>query len=148
MKLKNVICFFFKKGKTLFNPLTVFVLGFSIGRRLNPSLKPKSQQAMAILAFPLVISFLKPYASNFTFFRVAKPNAVLFKVPPHPRLSRRYFSRTSASSSVNTSSIQQHSSTNDKDEPKKASVLTFQQAIQRLQVLITTTRITMITLLN
>ncbi|XVF79751.1 hypothetical protein PTKIN_Ptkin15bG0014700 [Pterospermum kingtungense] len=87
---------------------------------------------MAILAFPLVISFLKPHSSHFSLFRLAKPNAILFKVPPRPRLSRRYFSRTAASS-LSTSSIQQHSSTNADEEPKKASVLTFQQAIQRLQ---------------
>ncbi|XWS35598.1 hypothetical protein CRYUN_Cryun20dG0010900 [Craigia yunnanensis] len=85
---------------------------------------------MAILAFPLVISFLKPYASHLSFLRVAKPNAILLNAPPS--LSRRYFRQTTASA-VNTSSIQQLSSTNASDEPKKASVLTFQQAIQRLQ---------------
>ncbi|XP_022733666.1 glycine--tRNA ligase, chloroplastic/mitochondrial 2 isoform X5 [Durio zibethinus] len=83
---------------------------------------------MAILAFPFVISFLKPHASHLCLLRVAKPNVRLFKTPPP--LSRRYFSRTTAST-VNTSSLQQHSSTNA--EPKKACVLTFQQAVQRLQ---------------
>ncbi|XVE76845.1 hypothetical protein DITRI_Ditri13aG0012800 [Diplodiscus trichospermus] len=85
---------------------------------------------MAILAFPLVISFLKPHAPHLSLLRVAKPSSVLLNSPQ--LLSRRYFSRTTASA-VNTSSIQQHSSTNASDEPKKASVLTFQQAIQRLQ---------------
>ncbi|EOX96483.1 Glycine-tRNA ligases [Theobroma cacao] len=85
---------------------------------------------MAILTFPLVISFLKPHASHLSLLRLAKPNAILLKAPPS--LSRRCFSRTTAFA-VNTSSIQQNSSTNASDEPQKASVLTFQQAIQRLQ---------------
>ncbi|OMO67676.1 Glycine-tRNA ligase, alpha subunit [Corchorus olitorius] len=84
---------------------------------------------MAILAFPLVISFLKPHASHLSLLRLSRPKAFLLRSPPP--LSRRYLTTASA---VNTSSIQQHSSTNVVDEePKKASVLTFQQAIQRLQ---------------
>ncbi|XP_039064036.1 LOW QUALITY PROTEIN: glycine--tRNA ligase, chloroplastic/mitochondrial 2-like [Hibiscus syriacus] len=87
---------------------------------------------MAILAFPLVISFLKPNASHFSLIRLAKPNAILHA--PLPPLSRRYFRRTTDSAVLRTSSIRQHSSTDAGDgEPKKASVLTFQQAIQRLQ---------------
>lgn len=87
---------------------------------------------MAILAFPLVISFLKPNAPYFSLLRLAKPNAILTAQPPP--LNRRYFRRTTAASAVHTSSVQQQSSTDASDEPKKASVLTFQQAIQRLQV--------------
>ncbi|KAA3471495.1 glycine--tRNA ligase, chloroplastic/mitochondrial 2 isoform X1 [Gossypium australe] len=86
---------------------------------------------MAILAFPLVISFLKPNAPYFSLLRLAKPNAIL-TAPPLP-LNSRYFRRTAAASAVHTSSVQQQSSTDASDEPKKASVLTFQQAIQRLQ---------------
>ncbi|KAB2015614.1 hypothetical protein ES319_D08G037400v1 [Gossypium barbadense] len=86
---------------------------------------------MAILAFPLVISFLKPNAPYFSLLRLAKPNAIL--TAPPPPLNRRYFRRTTAASAVHTSSVQQQSSTDASDEPKKASVLTFQQAIQRLQ---------------
>ncbi|KAK6240112.1 hypothetical protein QUC31_005581 [Theobroma cacao] len=97
---------------------------------MNPSLKIHTARAMAILTFPLVISFLKPHASHLSLLRLAKPNAILLKAPPS--LSRRCFSRTTAFA-VNTSSIQQNSSTNASDEPQKASVLTFQQAIQRLQ---------------
>ncbi|OMP07663.1 Glycine-tRNA ligase, alpha subunit [Corchorus olitorius] len=84
---------------------------------------------MAILAFPLVISFLKPHASHLSLLRLSRPKAFLLRSPPP--LSRRYLTTASA---VNTSSIQQHSSTNLVDEePKNASLLTFQQAIQRLQ---------------
>ncbi|KAK8615069.1 hypothetical protein V6N13_068855 [Hibiscus sabdariffa] len=85
---------------------------------------------MAILAFPLVISFLKPNAPHFALLRLAKPNAILHA--PLLPLNRRYFRQTTAAAALHTSSIQQHSST-DVGEPKKASVLTFQQAIQRLQ---------------
>ncbi|XP_030938044.1 glycine--tRNA ligase, chloroplastic/mitochondrial 2 isoform X2 [Quercus lobata] len=84
---------------------------------------------MAILAFPLVISFLKPHTSGFSLLRVANRNHHLFC----PR--RRY-----AVSAISTSStsIPQHSPSTDSDssnnnEAVKSSVPTFQQAIQRLQ---------------
>ncbi|KAE8673537.1 Glycine--tRNA ligase 2 [Hibiscus syriacus] len=86
---------------------------------------------MTILAFPLVISFLKPNAPHFSLLRLAKSNAILH--PQLPPLSHRYFRQTTTAA-AHTSSIQQHSSTDAGDgEPKKAPVLTFQQAIQRLQ---------------
>ncbi|XP_017973084.1 PREDICTED: glycine--tRNA ligase, chloroplastic/mitochondrial 2 [Theobroma cacao] len=79
----------------------------------------------------LVITFLKPHASHLSLLRVAKPNAILLNAPP-PLSRRRRFSRTTASA-VNTSLVQQNSSTIASDEPQKVSVLTFQHAIQRLQ---------------
>ncbi|KAK6262210.1 hypothetical protein QUC31_008026, partial [Theobroma cacao] len=79
-----------------------------------------------------VITFLKPHASHLSLLRVAKPNAILLNAPP-PLSRRRRFSRTTASA-VNTSLVQQNSSTIASDEPQKVSVLTFQHAIQRLQL--------------
>ncbi|KAM3704324.1 hypothetical protein ACJW31_04G167700 [Castanea mollissima] len=87
---------------------------------------------MAILAFPLVISFLKPHTSGFSLLRVANRNHHLFR----PR--RRY--AVSAISTSSSTSIPQHSpstdsnsSNNNNNEAVKSSVPTFQQAIQRLQ---------------
>ncbi|KAK4569205.1 hypothetical protein RGQ29_004560 [Quercus rubra] len=86
---------------------------------------------MAILAFPLVISFLKPHTSGFSLLRVANRNHHLFR----PR--RRY--AVSAISTSSSTSIPQHSpstdsdSSNNNNEAVKSSVPTFQQAIQRLQ---------------
>lgn len=82
---------------------------------------------MAILALPLVISFLKPHSTHFYLLRPGKPNpSRLYKAP----LSKRFFYRTSA---VSTSTVP---STGSNSETQKASVLTFQQAIQRLQVIL------------
>ncbi|WCJ23023.1 Glycine--tRNA ligase beta subunit [Euphorbia peplus] len=81
---------------------------------------------MAILALPLVISFLKP-RRRFSFS----------SLPGRPYLRRYSFSgepnRSRCVSAISTSAVQQHSSTATKDEPQKASIPTFQQAIQRLQ---------------
>ncbi|ONI22483.1 hypothetical protein PRUPE_2G132400 [Prunus persica] len=85
---------------------------------------------MAILALPLVISFLKPHTSRLFLLRPGKPN------PTHlcnPLGYCRRFTKTSVSA-ISTSAAPQHdSSTNPISVPQKASVLTFQQAIQRLQ---------------
>ncbi|XP_021806698.1 glycine--tRNA ligase, chloroplastic/mitochondrial 2 isoform X1 [Prunus avium] len=85
---------------------------------------------MAILALPLVISFLKPHTSRLFLLRPGKPN------PTHLRNPLGYcrrFTKTSVSA-ISTSAAPQHdSSTNPISVPQKASVLTFQQAIQRLQ---------------
>ncbi|KAJ0051887.1 hypothetical protein Pint_00093 [Pistacia integerrima] len=79
---------------------------------------------MATLAIPLVISFLKPHSTHFSLLRPGKPNPNrLYNAP----LSNRLFYRTSA---VSTSAVP---STGSNSETQKASVLTFQQAIQRLQ---------------
>ncbi|KAJ0112595.1 hypothetical protein Patl1_00102 [Pistacia atlantica] len=79
---------------------------------------------MATLALPLVISFLKPHSTHFSLLRPGKPNPNrLYNAP----LSNRLFYRTSA---VSTSA---GPSTGSNSETQKASVLTFQQAIQRLQ---------------
>lgn len=86
---------------------------------------------MAILALPLVISFLKPHTSRLFLLRPGKPN------PTHlcnPLGYCRRFTKTSVSA-ISTSAAPHHdSSTNPISVPQKASVLTFQQAIQRLQV--------------
>uniref|UniRef100_A0A2N9GJV3 glycine--tRNA ligase n=1 Tax=Fagus sylvatica TaxID=28930 RepID=A0A2N9GJV3_FAGSY len=83
---------------------------------------------MAILAFPLVISFLKPHTFRFSLLRTANRNHLF---------SRRHFTRTTTVSSISTSTIPQHSSStdsnNNNNEALKSSVPTFQQAIQRLQ---------------
>ncbi|KAH0980588.1 hypothetical protein GBA52_007765 [Prunus armeniaca] len=85
---------------------------------------------MAILALPLVISFLKPHTSRLFLLRPGRPN------PTHlcnPLGYCRRFTKTSVSA-ISTSAAPQHdSSTNPISVPQKASVLTFQQAIQRLQ---------------
>ncbi|XP_008232526.1 PREDICTED: glycine--tRNA ligase, chloroplastic/mitochondrial 2 [Prunus mume] len=84
---------------------------------------------MAILALPLVISFLKPHTSRHFLLRPGRPN------PTHlcnPLGYCRRFTKTSVSA-ISTSAAQHDSSTNPISVPQKASVLTFQQAIQRLQ---------------
>ncbi|KAG6677369.1 hypothetical protein I3842_14G022700 [Carya illinoinensis] len=85
---------------------------------------------MALLAFPLVISFLKPHTSGLSLLRAGKP------IPSRlcKRLFlRRHFTRIGVSA-VSTSAIPQNSSSTDpNNEPLRASVPTFQQAIQRLQ---------------
>lgn len=85
---------------------------------------------MAILAFPLVISVLKPNRSHFSVLRAGKASASGFYSP----LRRRQFTGANVSA-ISSPSISQHSSTEPKSQTQKASVLTFQQAIQRLQVL-------------
>ncbi|CAN6704021.1 unnamed protein product [Malus baccata var. baccata] len=88
---------------------------------------------MAILALPLVISFLKPHASRLRLLRPGNPNNPTCLYNPLCHLHCRRFTKTTVSA-VSTSAVPQHdSSTNPIDEPRKASVLTFQQAIQRLQ---------------
>ncbi|KAB1225138.1 Glycine--tRNA ligase 2, chloroplastic/mitochondrial [Morella rubra] len=84
---------------------------------------------MAILTFPLVISFLKPHTSRFSFLRAGKP------IPSRldrPLVPRRHLTRTFVSA-ISTSAIQQHSSADPNKEPLRASVPSFQQAVQRLQ---------------
>ncbi|XP_057492068.1 glycine--tRNA ligase, chloroplastic/mitochondrial 2 isoform X1 [Actinidia eriantha] len=78
---------------------------------------------MAILSLPMVISLLKPHKTPlfFLFARAHNPNL----------LRKRYFAKTTFSA-ITTSSNPIHSSTNP-EPSKKASVPTFQQAIQRLQ---------------
>ncbi|XP_065624937.1 glycine--tRNA ligase, chloroplastic/mitochondrial 2-like [Quercus suber] len=95
---------------------------------------------MAILAFPLVISFLKPHTSGFSLLRIANRNHHHHLFRP-----RRHFavSAISTSSSSSSTSIPQHSPSTDSDsdsnsnnnnsEAIKSPVPTFQQAIQRLQ---------------
>ncbi|XP_050235987.1 glycine--tRNA ligase, chloroplastic/mitochondrial 2 isoform X1 [Mercurialis annua] len=80
---------------------------------------------MAILALPLLVSFLKPQTGRLSFFRFSgRSNPSLL------RFNRRRFTTTTATT---TSSIQQHSSTGPNNEQQKSSIPTFQQAIQRLQ---------------
>ncbi|GFY81249.1 glycine-tRNA ligase [Actinidia rufa] len=78
---------------------------------------------MAILSLPIVISLLKPHKTPlfFLFARAHNPNL----------LRKRYFAKTTVSA-ITTSSNPIYSSTNP-EPSKKASVPTFQQAIQRLQ---------------
>lgn len=86
---------------------------------------------MAILALPLVISILKPRASHLSFLcsRIQSPSRFC-KSPPQ---SSRRIAGTSVRA-ISTSAIQEHASTEQNNEAQKASVPTFQQAIQRLQV--------------
>lgn len=85
---------------------------------------------MAIFTLPLVISVLKPHAIDLALLRARKLNpGWLCK----PLLSLRNFNGASVSA-ISTSAIQEHSSTDPNRGPQKASVHTFQQAIQRLQV--------------
>ncbi|XP_024026458.1 glycine--tRNA ligase, chloroplastic/mitochondrial 2 isoform X1 [Morus notabilis] len=81
---------------------------------------------MAILAFPLVISVLRPQPSQLSFFHSNRFHCHL------DAALRRRFSGTSVSA-VSTSAAPQHSSKDSNSEPQNPSVLTFQQAIQRLQ---------------
>ncbi|KAE8038567.1 hypothetical protein FH972_011065 [Carpinus fangiana] len=85
---------------------------------------------MVVLTFPLVISFLKPHTSRLCLLRAGKLNSShLF--PPHA--PRRQFTRTAVSAISISSAIPQQSSTDPNNEPLRASVPTFQQAIQSLQ---------------
>ena len=90
---------------------------------------------MAILAFPLVISFLKPHTFGLSFLHVTNRNHQLFW--PHHCFAIFAIS-TSSSSSTNIpqhlSSTDSDSNSNNNNEAIKSSVPTFQQAIQRLQV--------------
>ncbi|CAI0446276.1 unnamed protein product [Linum tenue] len=86
---------------------------------------------MAILALPMVISFLKPQACSLSLFR-----SVIGVNPSRFRVTRRHFRRTTVSAISNSAFQQQHqhSSTEPNSEPpRKPLALTFQQAIQRLQ---------------
>ncbi|XP_054784109.1 glycine--tRNA ligase, chloroplastic/mitochondrial 2 isoform X2 [Prosopis cineraria] len=83
---------------------------------------------MAILALPLVISVLKPHSSHLSVFRAGKVAANGLYSP----LCRRQFTSAPVFA-IGTASISRHSSTEPKSQTEKASVLTFQQAIQRLQ---------------
>ncbi|KAJ4847612.1 Glycine--tRNA ligase, chloroplastic/mitochondrial 2 [Turnera subulata] len=76
---------------------------------------------MAILALPLVISFLKPHTTT--------PLSLLRATPGRFLLNRRRFASATPVSAISTSSVHQHSNS----EPQKPTVPTFQQAIQRLQ---------------
>ncbi|KAI4295473.1 hypothetical protein L6164_035518 [Bauhinia variegata] len=84
---------------------------------------------MAILALPLVISVIKPHTCHLSVLRLGKSRPNGFFVP----FRRHQFATTTPVSAIITSDISQHSSTDPKNESQKASVLTFQQAIQRLQ---------------
>ena len=85
---------------------------------------------MAILALPLVISVLKPHTSHLSVLRTGRRVSNGFYRP----LRRRQFATTTVSA-ISTRSISHNSSVEPKSETQKTSVLTFQQAIQRLQVL-------------
>ncbi|KAK9273495.1 hypothetical protein L1049_018305 [Liquidambar formosana] len=87
---------------------------------------------MAILAFPLVTSILKPHTSHFSFLLAGRRNPIRLCKPLSRRLHHRHFLTTL--SAITSSAVPQHSSTDPTTETKKkASVPTFQQAIQRLQ---------------
>ncbi|KAF4352085.1 hypothetical protein F8388_000777 [Cannabis sativa] len=80
---------------------------------------------MAILAFPLLISFLKPQSSRISFHLYA-PKSFSTRFPNPFTASRR--STATPLSAITTSSA----TTAEAPQPK-SSLLTFQQAIQRLQ---------------
>lgn len=82
---------------------------------------PNLELTMAILVLPLITSILKPHKTHFSFL----PLPII--------LHRRFFSKSSTVSALSTSSSSSHVSHNSENQ-KKASVPTFQQAIQRLQV--------------
>ncbi|PON58809.1 Glycine-tRNA ligase [Parasponia andersonii] len=91
---------------------------------------------MAILGFPLVISFLKPQASCLSLhLYAARTSPTRFRTTLDA--CRRQFARTSVSAistSAAAAEAPQHSSKDSNTEvATKPSVLTFQQAIQRLQ---------------
>ncbi|EEF50248.1 glycine--tRNA ligase, chloroplastic/mitochondrial 2 isoform X2 [Ricinus communis] len=83
---------------------------------------------MSILTLPLVISFLKPQTGCLSLFRLYAGRSN----PSRLGLNRRHLTKTTVSA-ISTSAVQQHSSAGPNSEPHKASVPTFQQAIQRLQ---------------
>ncbi|GMN55645.1 hypothetical protein TIFTF001_024757 [Ficus carica] len=83
---------------------------------------------MAMLAFPLVVSILRPQPSRLSFCHRNR-----FRLRRHLRAAlRRRFAGTSVSA-ISTSAAPQHSSKDSNSDPQNPSVLTFQQAIQRLQ---------------
>ncbi|KAL4015148.1 hypothetical protein IC575_027385 [Cucumis melo] len=82
---------------------------------------------MAILALPLFSSFLKHHTYLLS-IRSPKPLSSTFCKSPY----RRQFNKTYASA-ITPSTTLHHSSTDSKTYGSKSSVLTFQQAIQRLQ---------------
>ncbi|XP_038874261.1 glycine--tRNA ligase, chloroplastic/mitochondrial 2 isoform X1 [Benincasa hispida] len=82
---------------------------------------------MAILALPLLASFLKHHTYLLS-IRSRKSLSSSFCKSPY----RRQFNKTCASA-ISPSTTLQHSSSDSKTYGSKSSVLTFQQAIQRLQ---------------
>ncbi|KAK7277161.1 hypothetical protein RIF29_18312 [Crotalaria pallida] len=76
---------------------------------------------MAILALPLVISFLKPHTFRLSLFRPLHHHPLL--LPRH-----RHFTTATAPAASSTSTA-----SHPIIQPHKATSLTFQQAIQRLQ---------------
>ncbi|MCL7046918.1 hypothetical protein MKW94_006110 [Papaver nudicaule] len=85
---------------------------------------------MAILAFPLALTFLKPHRTHFSVLFASKGN------PNHFNYSYFHTShrlrKTSVSALTTSSSVSQTSS-KDTKSVTRASIPTFQQAIQRLQ---------------
>lgn len=93
---------------------------------------PKSKawaMAMAILALPLFACFLKHHTYRLS-IHSRKPLSSSFCNSPY----RRHFHKT-CSSAITPFTTLHHSSTDSKNDDSKSSVLTFQQAIQRLQVI-------------
>ncbi|KAL5560498.1 hypothetical protein UlMin_036709 [Ulmus minor] len=86
---------------------------------------------MAILAFPLVISVLKPHASRLSLLCSGKPFPSRFNNHLYTSCHRRRRFAGTTVSAISTSAAPHHSSIDS--NPEKSSVLTFQQAIQRLQ---------------
>lgn len=90
----------------------------------------KKNPRMAILTLPLVTSILKPHKHNLSLiFTKSTGNPFTLK-------HRLFFRRTIGPAVSTNSSVSQESSTDpfSSEQPKKSSVPTFQQAIQRLQV--------------
>ncbi|XP_022973888.1 glycine--tRNA ligase, chloroplastic/mitochondrial 2 isoform X1 [Cucurbita maxima] len=83
---------------------------------------------MAILALPLFASFLKHHTYYRLSIRSRKPLSSSFYKSPY----RRHFNKTYVSANSSSTTLQ-HSSTDSKNYVSKPSILTFQQAIQRLQ---------------
>ncbi|RZC74467.1 hypothetical protein C5167_049951 [Papaver somniferum] len=86
---------------------------------------------MAILAFPLALTFLKPQTTHFLILLASKGNPNHFN-NSYFHTSRRGLRKTSVSA-LTTSSVSQ-SSSKDTKSLTGPSIPTFQQAIQRLQV--------------
>ncbi|XP_059633828.1 glycine--tRNA ligase, chloroplastic/mitochondrial 2 isoform X2 [Cornus florida] len=84
---------------------------------------------MAILTLPLVTSILKPHKTHLSsFVFITRSNHLLLN-----RSLNRRFAKTTVCA-ITTSATQQYSySSTDSKQPKKVSIPTFQQAIQRLQ---------------
>ncbi|KAI3845045.1 hypothetical protein MKX03_021533 [Papaver bracteatum] len=85
---------------------------------------------MAILAFPLALTFLKPQRTHFSILFASKGNPNHFN-NSYFHTSRRRLRKTSVSALI-TSSVSQ-SSSKDTKSLTGPSIPTFQQAIQRLQ---------------